>query len=71
MGNRAITGCSRSWFFSYSSVASSKTGRSEYDNLFPRGASPSAEASPRGKPFGHEVGISLRPITLLLDEKEQ
>ena len=24
----------------------------------------------RGKPLGHEVGISLRPITLLPDEKE-
>lgn len=35
MSNRAITGCSRSWFFSFSSVASPKTGRSEYDNLFP------------------------------------
>ena len=29
------------------------------------------EASPRENPSGHEVGISLRPITLLPDEKEQ
>lgn len=46
--HRVFTGCSRSWFFSFSSVASSQTGRSEYDNLFPGGASPSAEA-PAGR----------------------
>ena len=37
---------------------------------FSRGASPSAEAPLRENPLGHEVGISLRPITLLPDEKE-
>ena len=35
---------------------------------FSRGGA-SAEASPRENPSGHEVGISLRPITLLPDER--
>lgn len=51
MGNRAITGCSRSWFISFSSVASSKTGRSEYDNLFPGEHLPLRRLLP-GKPLG-------------------
>lgn len=58
------------WFFSFPSVASSKAGQSEYDNLF-RG-----ERHHRKRPFvaetppGPEVGISRRALTLLPDEKE-
>ena len=47
-----------------------KNGPERIRQPFSRGASPSAEASTRENPSGHEVGISLRPITLLPDEKE-
>ena len=48
----------------------SKNGPERIRQPFSRGASPSAETSPGENPLGHEVGISLRPITLLPDEKK-
>lgn len=48
----------------------SKNGPERIRQPFSREASPSVEASPRENPSGHEVGISLRPITLLPDEKK-
>ena len=56
--------------FSFSSVASPKTGRSECDNLFPGEHLHLRRLLLGENPSGHEVGISLRPITLLPDEKE-
>ena len=40
------------WFFSFPSVASSKAGQSEYDNLFRRERAPPKEAFPCGNPTG-------------------
>ena len=47
----------------------SKTGRSEYDNLFPGEHLHLRRLLLGENPSGHEVGISLRPITLLPDER--
>lgn len=47
----------------------SKNGPERIRQPFSRGASPSAETSPGENPLGHEVGISLRPIILLPDER--
>lgn len=58
------------WFFSFPSVASSKADRSEYDNLFRGKGLHRKRPFPTETPLGPEVGISLRALTLLPDEKE-
>ena len=52
IGKRGPQHTAEAWFFSFPSVASSKAGRSEYDNLFRGEMAPPKEAFPCGNPTG-------------------
>ena len=51
-GERETRHTAEAWFFSFPSVASSKAGRSEYDNLFRGERAPPKEAFRCGNPTG-------------------
>lgn len=61
---------SRSMVFLLSIGSIFKSGPEQIRQPFPRGKAPSKEAFRCENPTGPEVGISLRALTLLPDEKE-
>ena len=62
-GERETRHPAEAWFFSFPSVASSKAGRSEYDNFFRGERAPPKEAFPCGNPHrGLRLAFRAGPL---------
>ena len=62
-GKRETQHPAEAWFFSFPSVASSKAGRSEYDNFFRGERAPPKEAFPCGNPHrGLRLAFRAGPL---------